>query len=300
MVDVLNLLTCPVCNSPLVREGGSLVCVGGERRHTYDIARSGYVNLLPPGRGRNAKTGDDSDMVRARVSFLSRGYYDRLSDEAARLIDCYGRRDECLKVADSGCGEGYHTVRVANLLTPPLSIAAFDASKYASEAASKRAYSSGLSPKGGLREASSGDRSAAFMTGNIFSLPLAASSLDAVLSMFAPIAWGENRRILRGGGVIVVAASGRDHLIELRNIIYDEVIKKESSIVPVEGFVETARTNVKYKVHLPDAESIGALFQMTPFCHRTSDSAASRLALLDELNVTVDVDFYVFEKSANE
>ena len=67
-----------------MRDGGSLFCTG-ERRHTYDIAKEGYVNLLPPGRAKNSHTGDDAEMVRAREEFLSGGGYDRYSREAAAL-----------------------------------------------------------------------------------------------------------------------------------------------------------------------------------------------------------------------
>ena len=60
-----KFVRCPICGAALTREGGSLYC-GGERRHTYDIAKEGYVNLLPPGRAKNARTGDGADMIRAR------------------------------------------------------------------------------------------------------------------------------------------------------------------------------------------------------------------------------------------
>ena len=38
-------LICPVCGVPLRREEKICRC---ENRHCFDLARSGYVNLLPP------------------------------------------------------------------------------------------------------------------------------------------------------------------------------------------------------------------------------------------------------------
>ena len=46
-----SFLRCPLCGGVLLREGGSLLCDGhGGRRHCYDVAKEGYVNLLPPGK----------------------------------------------------------------------------------------------------------------------------------------------------------------------------------------------------------------------------------------------------------
>ncbi len=298
MQDILDILICPVCGGSLERDGGSLICRASSRCHTYDIARSGYVNLLPPGRGRNGRTGDDADMVRSRVAFLSLGMYDRLSDEAARLIDEYSPSCENLTLIDAGCGEGYHTRRIAKILPRPVRVAAFDASKCATDLAQRAAVSESLARRGGIGSTDNGssDRNVTFITGNIFSLPVRDGAADAVLSMFAPVAWEENRRLLRKGGITVVASSGTDHLIELRSVLYDDVIRKESRPAAGDGFSEMCATIVRYSVHLPDEAAISALFRMTPFCHRASSSAASRLGELKSLDVTVETDFRVYRK----
>lgn len=41
----MSLFICPICAAPLAREGNIYRCPGG---HSYDVARSGYVHLLPP------------------------------------------------------------------------------------------------------------------------------------------------------------------------------------------------------------------------------------------------------------
>ena len=54
-------LRCPLCGEALAVCGNSLVCAGA-RRHTYDMARAGYVNLnthLP-------QSGDTAEMAAAR------------------------------------------------------------------------------------------------------------------------------------------------------------------------------------------------------------------------------------------
>lgn len=302
MPDICTVLSCPVCGGDLTRERKSLLCRSTEKVHTFDVAKEGYVNLLPPGRGRNARSGDEAEMIRSRSAFLETSSYDKLSDEVAALIAKFVPIDESsqITVVDSGCGEGYHSIRftrgLSDLTGREVLLAAFDASKAGAAHASKAAYRKGVSPKGGVGEAFDGRALASFMTGNIFSLPLKENCADAVVSMFAPLAWEEMSRILKDHGIVVVAASGTDHLTEMREIIYKEVIKKESDVKVGEGFEEVYRTNVKYKITLDKSCDIMNLFGMTPFCHRTPAEAVKRLEEAESLTLTVDTDFYVFRK----
>ena len=299
MQNICDILSCPVCGGVLVREGGSLVCCGGIKKHTYDVSREGYVNLLPPGKGKNARTGDEVAMIRARSAFLSLGAYDGLSDEIARLILTYSVDKPRVTVVDSGCGEGYHTVRIVKALADNgknVLCAAFDASKHGAAAGAKASFRANLSPKGGVGADFDGQSQALFMTGNIFSLPLFESSADFVISMFAPIAWEENFRILKKGGHLIVAASGIDHLSEMRSVIYDDVIKKAPDVQTGEGFSKVGNTSVRYTASLKSSDEIMNLFGMTPFCYRTPREAVERLRAKKSLDVTVNTDYFVFRK----
>jgi len=300
MTNIFDVLRCPLCEGELCAIGKSLVCNGGVKKHNYDIAKEGYVNLLPPGKGKNSHTGDDAEMIRARCRFLGTGAYDRLSDEVASLIAKNIDSDE-VTVVDSGCGEGYHTRRFTKDLTDIHSkkalCAAFDASKHGAAAGAKSAFKEGLAPKEGAGGSLESDALAYFFAGNIFALPVKNSSSDAVVSMFAPIAWEENRRILKNGGILVVAASGRDHLEEMRGVIYEEVIKKSPEITAGEGFDLVDRSSVRYTHTLGTSEEISDLFGMTPFCYKTPKEAADRLRSMPSLTVTVHTEFFVFRKT---
>ncbi len=86
---MLDLL-CPVCGGRLVRKEKAWRC---ENHHCFDVARSGYVNLLPPS-ASGKRHGDDKRMVAARTAFLSRGYYDHLIGAVAETcaqLDRAGR-----------------------------------------------------------------------------------------------------------------------------------------------------------------------------------------------------------------
>ena len=55
-MTLTDILICPLCGGELTKNADVFRCAAG---HSYDAARSGYVNLLPPGKGRNKKTGDE-------------------------------------------------------------------------------------------------------------------------------------------------------------------------------------------------------------------------------------------------
>jgi len=293
MTNIFNTIICPVCGGALRRENRSLICQAG---HTFDIAKSGYVNMLPPGKEKNARTGDEKDMVRARVEFLGRGYYNRISSAVADVIA--GFTDGGV-ICDMGCGEGHHTCRIAaevhektgrNVLS-----LGFDASKYAAECASKLAKAGGYLSRDGIGGDSDSPVQCAFMPGNIFHLPVADHSVDCARSMFAPVAGEEARRILRENGILAVVSSGRDHLLEMRQLIYEDVHLSDSLPETPEGFELAERRNLKYSTTIENKEDIASLFVMTPFYYKTTEAGRARLAERETLDVTAEVNISVFK-----
>lgn len=273
-----DVLICPICRGALIRQGSSLRCAAG---HSYDIARSGYVNLLPPGRKANAKSGDPDDMVRARREFLSGGYYDSYVRRVANIArGALG--SPCDVMIDAACGEGHHSLILGEEIEPELLIG-LDASKKAADTAAKSAKRLEIPTE------------FSFAAGNIFSMPISDSSCDLITVLFAPIPDRDAHRVLRSGGILCTACSGSDHLIELRQMIYDEVRVKESVLTEFDGFRTEAKENIKYTVDL-DGDVLRALFAMTPFCHRASVSAKEKIASSDGAKVTISVDCTIYRK----
>ena len=97
-------LCCPVCGSPLERQAHCLRCPKG---HSYDIARQGYVHLMPVNRMNSQLPGDNPDMVRSRSRFLSGEYYRPLAEGLAEAVAKTAPGQGLL--LDAGCGEGYYT-----------------------------------------------------------------------------------------------------------------------------------------------------------------------------------------------
>src|SRR3954467_1553932 len=97
-------LACPVrqCHQPLRLAGRAWSC---PTRHLFDVARSGYVNLLQPQDRRSPEAGDSTPAVEARRQLLAAGIgrtiMDAFVSRAASLLP-----DSGAAVADLGCGAG--------------------------------------------------------------------------------------------------------------------------------------------------------------------------------------------------
>ncbi len=288
-MDFLTVLRCPVCGGALSRAPGegSVSCDAG---HSFDVSRAGYVNLLPPGKGRNARTGDDRGMVRARTAFLSLGHYAPISDRLAGLLGPRLRPVPLL--CDMGCGEGYHTVKLAAAMKA--SVIGFDASKTAAEEGCRRAKREGFLSKDGIGAEETAP-AAICLPGNLFRLPVRDHVFDAAVSLFAPVAGEESKRILRPGGLLAVVSSGERHLIELRRLIFEEVRLNDTGPVVPPRFRPSGEEELTYSVELGSREEVRSLFEMTPFYYKTTEAGRDRLSAAEKLTVTVNVRFSFFE-----
>src|SRR6266568_625653 len=107
------MLLCTVreCHQPLRREERRFVCACG---HAFDIARSGYVNLLQPNERRSRNPGDSAEAVAARRRLHDRG----LLEPILLAVRTMASGDDVL---DVGCGDGYWLCGGQALLPVPRS-----------------------------------------------------------------------------------------------------------------------------------------------------------------------------------
>lgn len=265
---------CPKCSQPLHKDGMSFRCAVG---HCYDCARSGYVNLLPPGKGTH---GDDARMVRARHAFLSEGYYRPLmksiADFCSEAIPIGGT------VLDCGCGEGSYTAEVLSAVSGRgVQMMGMDISKAAVDMAAKH-----------LR----GVQDAQFAVASVFHLPIASESVGGILNLFAPMVPGEYARVLKEGGWVLKAAPLPLHLYELKQAVYETAYLTEPEPEEWEGFSCGARWEVCFPMRLADNAAIRALFEMTPYCYTTPREGLERLAKITSLEVTAAFRLSVYRK----
>lgn len=270
-----NFFTCPICGGLLFGVDKSFKC---EMCHSYDVAKSGYINLLRPGKMNNAKAGDSKEMISARTLFFSTGAYEPIRKKICDLVCDFAPKT----IIDAGCGEGYYTLGLAER-SSDAHVIGFDMSKFGCEHGAKESKKCGIS-------------NTSFVVSSIFEMPLEGECADVIVNMFAPVAHNEFRRVLCNGGHFIVVAAGVHHLEGLKRAIYDNVYLNDADAPEYDGFELCQRENLKYDITLTSGESIWALFQMTPYYHRTSIANKEKLLSLDRIETTVEVDFFVYRK----
>ncbi|WP_419579918.1 putative RNA methyltransferase, partial [Streptococcus suis] len=98
-----QFFACPHCGQALGLDLNSLRC---PNRHTFDIAKQGYVNLAPQVK-QSANYHKSS--FENRQAFLEAGYYDHLYAALEGKIAELG----LCSVLDIGCGEGFYSRKLA-------------------------------------------------------------------------------------------------------------------------------------------------------------------------------------------
>ena len=193
----LALLRCPICSLDLTAAGGSLKC---RNRHSFDIARTGYVNLLGGRRRLPGAGGDSAVQLRHRAAFLDAGHFDCIAAMIARrACQLSAAVDNCWRVLDAGCGTGHHLGKVAATLKAPVVGLGLDISSEAGRHAARRWPA------------------LAFATADVWRpWPVRDAVVDLVMSVFAPKNFPETARVLRSGGLLAMAYPGPNHLAELR------------------------------------------------------------------------------------
>lgn len=269
-------LICPLCGRPL--EGTERVwrC---ERGHSFDRAKSGYVNLLPPAPG-GKRHGDDRLMVQARTEFLDKGYYDPLSRAVARWVDhCTGGM---ARIVDAGCGEGKYTADVLRALTERgkrVDMVGIDISRQALMCAARRS------------------RDMTLCVASTAHMPLPDGWADVVLNLFSPFMAGEFARVLRPGGRLIRVVPLERHLWELKALIYDTPYENPAPDLTAEGFCLTDREELRYEIELSDGQDIMNLFQMTPYYYKTGAADQEKAHRAQQLRTAVEFGVYIYEKA---
>jgi 23S rRNA (guanine745-N1)-methyltransferase len=189
---------------PLARRDRALSCPAG---HSFDIARSGYVNLLQPHDRRSAQAGDASDAIAARAA-LERASVGRA------IIDAVIRKSVALTpiddpvVVDLGSGTGEMLGRLS--ASRSLVGVGIDLSAAAVDFAARRFPSL-------TWVVANADRR----------LPLIDRSVDLVLSIHGRRNAEECARVLNTHGALLVVQPSPDDLRELRAHVQGEAVERD-------------------------------------------------------------------------
>ncbi|MGM0526049.1 MAG: putative RNA methyltransferase [Pseudomonadota bacterium] len=277
MTQPLQQLICPLDGDPLELTQRSWCC---EHGHSFDVAKQGYVNLLPVQKKRSKDPGDSKTMITARRHFLEQGHYQPLASAIAETVLSSGNQ----AILDAGCGEGYylnHLITAAEQQDIELAVAGLDISKWAIQAAAKR------------------DKQVNWMVASNSAIPLADSSVDSLLCAFGFPVPDEFKRVLKPGGRLIMVDPGADHLQQLKAIIYSQ-LKTKPETLPINDsqFELDSEQRLTFPVSLSSHEAIDNLLVMTPHLYRGSAEGLKKAAQLNQIDLTVDVWLRVFTLSA--
>src|ERR1700730_14522253 len=266
-------LLCPVgrCGRALTRGDRIVACPAG---HSFDVARSGYVNLLQPQDRRSRHPGDSADTAGARRRVSDAGHEQWIVAEILAELDALGLSAPA--VLDVGCGDGFLLGSLA--AARPIDAHGTDISVPAIELAAKR------------------HPEATWVVANADRfLPWADGSFDLVTSITARRNGPEFRRLLAPGGRALVALPGEDDLIELREALLgrgtrrDRAGRAEQDLAA--DFTLLSRRTVRRSARL-EAAAVRDLLAATYRGGRTREH--ERISAIGPLEVTLSRDFLLF------
>lgn len=254
----MDAILCPVCRAPLVTGERVWRCGAG---HSFDVAREGYINLLPVQHKRSREPGDEPGMVQARREFLDAGHYQPLRE--ALIDELRALRPK--RLLDVGCGEGYYTAAFETLAE---SVLGLDISRAAVRLAARRS------------------RTVTWMVATAAQLPMAEDSIDVLCQLFTPLHPPELARVVAPGGWLVIATPSEDHLQSLREQLFDRVEPHEPLKVRAgldAAFEPPQTTTLRFPLHL-DGAALRQLLQMTPYAWRARPERRAAVAASEALD----------------
>ncbi len=270
----MDRFVCPVCKLPLTLCDNAYKC---GNRHSYDLSKHGYVNLLMSQKSSKKRHGDDKLMIRSRQEFLNKGSYKPLLDCITNIVS-EKATGHSIAVLDAGCGDCYYSSHIKDNV-PSCDMYGIDISKDALIFAHKRNKDITLAAAGCSK------------------LPFGDNIFDVVLNIFSPTCEDEYARVLKDDGILIRALPLENHLLNLKAAVYDTPYKNHAESHKLKGFSLQSLHEIKYNIHLDTNEEIKSLFMMTPYYYKTSRTDQAKLDGLTELDTQAEFGVEVFEKA---
>ncbi|MDP4153817.1 MAG: methyltransferase domain-containing protein [Bacillota bacterium] len=266
---------CPVCKSELLRKEKNMVCANN---HNFDVAKSGYVNLLLSQKAKTRHHGDDKKMVTARRDFLNKGYYRPLLESICEITQSLAFNG--CRILDAGCGECWYTANIYEYLKQIINVEmiGIDVSKDALTVGAKRNHEIEIA------------------VASIFDLPVSDNSCDIILSLFAPLSISEFKRVVKDNGVIIRAVPLERHLWNLKKAVYDDPYENDIESFEIDGFELQNKIEIRDTIHLESNEDIENVFTMTPYYYKTSDQDKEKLKFLTKLDTEIEFGILVYRR----
>ena len=241
---------CPICKEELQLMENSLKC---RHRHSYDLAKFGYVNLAPQ---IKQSTNYDKENFQNRQQILEAGFYQAILEVVSDLLS---NSKNAKTILDIGCGEGFYSRKLQER-HPDKTFYAFDISKDSVQIAAK----------------SEPNWAVNWFVGDLARLPIKDASMDILLDIFSPANYGEFRRVLSKDGILIKVIPTKNHLKEIRQKVQDQLTNKDYSNQDIKNHFQNNFTILSSKTTSLTkpitAEQLQALLSMTPLLFHIDQS----------------------------
>jgi 23S rRNA (guanine745-N1)-methyltransferase len=266
---------CPLCRTSFQQRNKTQICANN---HHFDIAKEGYLNLLPVNAKNSKNPGDNKEMMTARRHFLDSGGYAPLAAKLSQLLVEKLAEKKHAHILDLGCGEGYYTQIIKKSLPNTATVSALDISKIAIRYAAKR------------------DKHIHFCVASAYDIPLKDNSLDALVRIYAPSLERELLRVIKSGGILVTVTPAPRHLFELRQKIYESVTEHQVENNAPDGFEKIEYVNLNYQLKVTESEKLKSLVNMTPFAWKFNEQMMNDLLAQKKWEIECDFNIEVYRK----
>ena len=237
-----SVFACPICRENLTLVESSLKC---ENRHSFDLAKFGYVNLAPQ---IKQSANYDKENFQNRQQILEAGFYQAILEAVSDLLS---NSKNAKTILDIGCGEGFYSRKLQESHSDK-TFYAFDISKDSVQIAAK----------------SEPNWAVNWFVGDLARLPIKDASMNILLDIFSPANYGEFRRVLSKDGILIKVIPTKNHLKEIRQKVQDQLTNKDYSNQDIkEHFQEHFTILSSQTASLTKtitADQLQALLSMTP------------------------------------
>lgn len=277
----VDALKCPLCENDMrVADLKSLVC---KKKHTFDFAKQGYVNLL----SRPASTTQyNKELFGARHNIVFHSNLYRPMHEAMQTVitEFMDVSAEPFIMADLGCGEGSHLQKIlegCNFAT--MTGIGLDVSREGIFMAAKR-YGQGI-----------------WFVGDLAKSPFKDQSLNVILNILSPANYKEFKRILAHDGLVIKVVPGANYLKELREAFFPHSEKRayqndDTVALFKRHFLLLDEIHLMYTKKLQQ-EELEQLVKMTPLAWSAKAETIKEFMNRDCAEITVDLDILVGKHS---
>lgn len=257
------MIICPKCKNELLKIDNTYKCINS---HSYDIAKSGYLNLLLS----RVNTGDSKEMLISRDNFLGQDFYLPIAELIVEKISQHHP-----VVIDCGCGTGYYLNCISKKI--PGVFLGVDISKIAIEKATKK------------------NKDIFYVVASNYNVPFMNECADILLNIFAPYCDSEFNRLLKPNGKLITVSANINHLQELKKLIYNTPHINIGKVYALPSFELLEEQVLEYKIMLSQNNLIN-LFKMTPYYFKTKSEDFEKLLSVKALEVTASFILKVYQK----